>query len=125
MDKYSLLRRFHHDLRLQFYMYDFMYVDTETIPVEDYFPDTQTSVDKYRKMSTPVPVSKHCLRFIYIRSEYYELDINLYETELKNESDHTSNDIVKLFCENVVVIEEEWFSVMNLTDGATFSAGPD
>ena len=37
MDKYAQLERFNHDLRLKVCIYDFMYVDTETIPVEDYF----------------------------------------------------------------------------------------
>ena len=36
-------------------------------------------------------------------------------------SDHRSNYKVKLFCKNIVVIEEEFFSDMNLTDGATFA----
>ena len=58
--------------------------------------------------------------FIYIRSENYELDLNFNETELKKISDHKSNDKVKFFCENIVVLEEEWFDYMNLTDGVTF-----
>ena len=41
MDKYALLSGFHHDLRLQVYMHAFMYVDTETIAEEDYFPATK------------------------------------------------------------------------------------
>ena len=36
-------------------------------------------------------------------------------------SDHTSENKVKLFRENIVVIEEELISEMNLTHGATFS----
>ena len=40
MDKYVLLKRFRHDCRLQFYMYDLLYVDSKIIPVEDYFLDT-------------------------------------------------------------------------------------
>ena len=36
------------------------------------------------------------------------------------ESDHTSNDKVKLFRKNVVVLGEGWFDYMNLTDGVTF-----
>ena len=40
--KYTLMNTFHHDCWLQVYMYDFMYIDTDTIPVEDYFPDTRT-----------------------------------------------------------------------------------
>ena len=35
-------------------------------------------------------------------------------------SDHTFNDKVGLFRENIVVIEEEWFSGMNLAYGETF-----
>ena len=37
MDKYTLLKRFHNDLQLRFYMYAFMYVNSETMPEEDYF----------------------------------------------------------------------------------------
>ena len=50
MDKYGQLKRFHHDLRLQCYMYAFMYVDTEKIPVEDHFITTKTFVENYRKI---------------------------------------------------------------------------
>ena len=35
-------------------------------------------------------------------------------------SDHTSNDKVKTFCKSIVVVEEEWFDDINLSDGATF-----
>ena len=42
MDKYSKLKRFHNDCRLQLYMYAFVYVDPETIRVEDNFPATKT-----------------------------------------------------------------------------------
>ena len=51
MDKYSLLKRFHNERQLQVYMYDFMCVDLDTMPVEDYFPDTKTFVENYNKMS--------------------------------------------------------------------------
>ena len=33
MDKYAQMKRFRHDQRLQVYMYDFIYVDPETMPV--------------------------------------------------------------------------------------------
>ena len=39
---------------------------------------------------------------------------------MKNKSDYASNDKVKLFRENIVVLEEEWFVDMNLTDGKIF-----
>ena len=38
----------------------------------------------------------------------------------RKKSNHTSNNKVKTFCEDIVVIEEEWFDDMNLTYGATF-----
>ena len=41
MDKYAQLKRFHHGHRLQTYMYDFMYIYPETMPVEDYLPATK------------------------------------------------------------------------------------
>ena len=46
--------------------------------------------------------------------------MNFDETELKMKSDHTSNNKVKLFRENIVVIEDKWFDDMNLTYGASF-----
>ena len=46
--------------------------------------------------------------------------MNFDETELKKKSDHTSNDKVTLFCENIVLIEEELFLDKNLTYCATF-----
>ena len=68
MDKYAQLRRFHHDCRLQIYICEFMYVETETMPVEDHFPSTKLFVQNYNKISTPGPVSKHCLGVSYIHS---------------------------------------------------------
>ena len=41
-----------------------------------------------------------------MRSEDYELYLNFDGTEIKKQSDHTSNDNVKTFHANIVVIEE-------------------
>ena len=101
MDNYVQLKRFCPNRQLQVYMYAFMYVDPETIPVEYHFTVTKTFVDNYKKISTPGPVTKHWLGFIYIRSKYYELNQDFDDTKLKNKLDHTSNDKVKLFHENV------------------------
>ena len=68
MYKYAQLKRFHIDHRLQFYMYYFMYVGTDTLPLEDYFDSTITYADKYKKISTPVLVPKHWLGFSNIHS---------------------------------------------------------
>ena len=38
----------------------------------------------------------------------------------KKQPDHTSNNKVKLFCENIVLSEEEYFDDTSLTDGATY-----
>ena len=46
-----------------------MYVDSKTMPVEDYFPATKTFIDIYKKMSTPVPVTKHWFELSYMCSE--------------------------------------------------------
>ena len=67
MNKYAQLEKFHHDLRLQVYMYAFVYVDIDTITVEDHFPSTKTFLENYKKMSTPGPVPKCWLGFSYIR----------------------------------------------------------
>ena len=37
-------------------------------------------------------------------------------------SDHTFDDKVKLFCENILVINEDWSDDMNITDDAAFLA---
>ena len=107
---------FHCDRKLQVYMYDFMYVDPDKIPMEDYFPATRT----FKKISTPGPVPNNWPVFSYIRSDNYQLDLNFDETETKIQSYHTSKDKVKLFCENILFIEEYLFDDMNLTGGATF-----
>ena len=40
MDKYTQLNRFYHDQILKVYMYAFIYVDPDTMPVREYFLDT-------------------------------------------------------------------------------------
>ena len=50
MDKYVLLKSFHHDRQLEVYMYAFMYVDPNTMPVEDYFTARKTFFDNYKKI---------------------------------------------------------------------------
>ena len=79
MYKYGQLKRFHHNFRLQVYIYAFMYVNTESILVEDYFPATKLFFEDHKKILTPGPVPKHCLRFIHICSEDYKLDMNFDE----------------------------------------------
>ena len=71
-------------------------------------------------MSNPGPVPKYLPGFSYICSKYYELGVKLDETELEKESYHASNNKVKLFRENIVVIEKKWFADMNLPYEATF-----
>ena len=83
IDKYAQLNIIHHDRQLQVYMYDFIYVDPNTMPPEENFPDTKIFVDNYKKISTPGPVPKTFLEFSYIRSEDYGLDVNFDETEIK------------------------------------------
>ena len=80
-----------------------------------------TSAD-YNKISTPGPVPKYWLGFSYICSENNELELNFVEPEMKRKmkSDHSSNDKVKLFSENIMVIKEECFDDMNLSDGVIF-----
>ena len=84
MYKYSQLKRFHHDCLLQVYMYAFMYVDTQTIPLEGRFFSTKIFVVDYKKNSTPGLFPKHWLVFSYIRLEDYELDQNFDDIEFKN-----------------------------------------
>ena len=71
MNKYAQLKRFHHNRRLQVYIYDFMYVDLEPMPVEENFPDTKEFVENYNKMLNSGPFPKQWLGFSYICSENY------------------------------------------------------
>ena len=50
IDKYALMKRFNHDHQLEVYMYDFMCVYPETIPMEDYRQVTKKFVENYKKM---------------------------------------------------------------------------
>ena len=59
MNKYAQMKRFHHDCRLRVYMYYFVYVNPETMPVEYHFPASKKVVEKYNRISTPGPVPKH------------------------------------------------------------------
>ena len=80
MNKYAQLKKFHIGHRLKVYMYAFMYVDPETVTMEDHFPATKSFFMNYKKISTPVTVPKHWLGFSYIRSKYYESDQSFDET---------------------------------------------
>ena len=44
MDRYALMKKCHPDHWFQVYMYGFLYVDPNTIPEEEYFPDNKTHV---------------------------------------------------------------------------------
>ena len=101
-------------------MFDFVYVDPEKISEKYYFPDRKMLVSNHEKITTPGPVPKYWIGFSYIRLEYYQLYLDFDETEMRGKSDHSSNNKVQLFRENILFIEEEWFSDMNLIDGATF-----
>ena len=59
MDKYSQMKKFHYAHRLLVYIYPFIYVDTETMTEEDYFPAAKKIVVNYKKISTLGPVPKH------------------------------------------------------------------
>ena len=85
-------------------MYAFMYVDTESMEEEDYFPATKTFVANYKKISTPWPVPRLFLGFSFIPLEGYDLDLNFDETKMKRKSYHSSKDKVKLFHASIVVI---------------------
>ena len=68
MDKYAQLKRFHHDRQLQVYMYAFMYINHQIMPLEDHFIATKTFLMNYKKISTPVTVPKNCIVFSRICS---------------------------------------------------------
>ena len=59
MDKYAQINMFNHDHWLQVYMFAFMWVDTDIIAEEDYFPTTKTFFENYKIGSTPGPLPKH------------------------------------------------------------------
>ena len=101
-------------------MYTFVYVDSQKVPMEEHFPAMKVFVVNYNKISTMEPVPKNWLGFSYICSEDYKLDQEFYKKVIKEQSNHTCNDKVKLFRRDIVIIEEEWFHDNNLSDGATF-----
>ena len=68
MDEFSQMKIFNYDRRLQVYMYDFVYVDTQKMTEEGYFTVTKTYVENYKKISTPVPVPKYWHGFSHICS---------------------------------------------------------
>ena len=70
-----------------------MYVDTETMSVEDHFPAKNIFFVNYNKISTPGTVPKHWIGFSYIRSEEYELYQKFDDTELKN--NQTTHQTIK------------------------------
>ena len=65
-DKYAHVKRFNHYHMIQFYMFSFIYVDTDTTAYEDYFTSTIFLVKNYNIISAPGPIPKHCHSFSYI-----------------------------------------------------------
>ena len=72
-------------------MYEFVYVDYETIPEEEYFPDAKIFVENFNKKSTSGSVLKKGIQFSFIRSEYHELYMKIDVTEMKWKSDNSPN----------------------------------
>ena len=61
MDKYTHLKKLNHGRRLGVYICALMFVDHETIAVEENFPATKVFFVNYKKMSTPRTVPKYLL----------------------------------------------------------------
>ena len=61
MYKYAQVKNFLYDHQLQVYRYAFMYINPQTIPLENRFPAIKTFIVNYKKMSTPGTVPKHWL----------------------------------------------------------------
>ena len=80
MDKHKQLKLFHHNRQLQVYMYNFMCVDTETIPVKEHLTATRTFIVNYKNISASEPVPTHWLVFSYISSKDYDFDSSFDET---------------------------------------------
>ena len=68
MEKYAIMKRFHHDYRFQVYIYALIYGDLETIPVRNYFPAAQ-KIENYKKIPIQRPVLKYWLQFSFIHSK--------------------------------------------------------
>ena len=58
------MKRFHCELSPKVYTYAFVHVNTETNPVEDYFPYTKTLAENYKKMPTPGAAPKYWLYLV-------------------------------------------------------------
>ena len=78
-----------------------IYVDTDTMTEEDYFPVTKKIVEKYKKSLTPVQVPKHQIVLSYNISEDYELDLKYYKTEMRRKPDNSphkkKNNFARMF----------------------------
>ena len=64
MDRYTQLKRFHHERRLQVYMYDFMYIGPRKMQVEDHHPFKKSIFVNHEKMSTQGSVPKIVLDLV-------------------------------------------------------------
>ena len=100
MDKYVLMKRFHHDFQVQVYIHVFVYVDPDKMVEEYYSPYIKNIVENCNKKSTPGPVPNRWLGFSYIGSKHYELDMKFYETEINRKEDSIPNKKYKTFCDS-------------------------
>ena len=95
-------------VRFKFYIYDFMYADTDEMSEEDYFPYTKKFVENYNNTSTPGSVPWHWMGFSYTFSEDYDLDLKFYEIYMERKPEKSPNSQVKTFHEKIVVIREDF-----------------
>ena len=109
MGNYILMQRFNHDPCLHIYMYNLMYVDTETIAQEEYLPDTRSFVETEKKRLTPVLVPKQWIGFSYICSEDYELDLSIDDKKVKIKPDKFTNKRDKYICKTIIVTEDHMY----------------
>ena len=86
IDKYAKLKRFHHDRPLKVYIYDFMYIDPQTMPAEDYIIIHSSSFEDFLFIKIILYKGKTKVYFIVIC--YRELK----QTKKKNPIKYLNTD---------------------------------
>ena len=86
--KYTQLKSFHHELRLQVYMYDLIYVDTESMKIEDYLKATNFLLRNTRKCKIQdhsQNIGLDLVTYVHMIMSYI---LNLMKQNLKSQTTH-------------------------------------
>ena len=97
-NKYSQMKRFHHDCRLQVYMYTSIYVDSETMTEENHYPTKKRQLRttiKYQLQDQSQNIGLDL--FTYVQNVMSQIRTLMNIEFNKKQSDNTSNNKINLF----------------------------